>query len=601
MDLREEQAWRWGELQKVQEHYKDFRDFYADCSEELLGFTPSAMQYDIAQYVEQGPMYAMVQAQRGQAKTTITGCYAVWCLIHDPTLRVLILSAGSTMAKEISTWCIQIINTLACLEILRCDKSHPGARASVEAYDIHWMLKGADKSPSIKCMGITSNMAGSRADLLIADDIESAKNSMTELMREQLRHLTLDFTSINSLGKILYLGTPQTTDSIYNGLPSRGFSVRIWPGRYPTPDEEDVYGDYLAPYIRIRLDKDPSLATGGGVLGEQGQPTDPVMMNEATLTKKQLDQGKAYFNLQFMLNTDLMDADRFPLKLNHLMFYDFDIEECPGKFIWSNSQENRLTFPAGSILPKERIFQPAKVDEEYFFYTTRLMSIDPAGGGQNGDETGVSIIFECNGNLIAKWVTGVPGGTSPDKFNQIIKLIKEYDVNLILVEKNYGNGAYTEALKGAMDARGVACPIEEVWSAGQKELRIIDALEPVIGSHKLMIDKRVLDHDIESTQKYPLEKRSSYQLLFQMARITRSRDALMHDDRLESLSQGITFLIKRISINADRMIAKKKERKLKEYQQDPFGVWRHSYTNTRAISRKISGNNMDRFKIKRNV
>jgi hypothetical protein len=599
MNRQEEMSWRWLELQKLQEHYADFRDFYADCSEELLGFTPSDMQYDIAMYVEKGPMYCMVQAQRGQAKTTITGCYGVWCLIHDPTMRVLILSAGSKMAKQISTWCIQIINTMDCLEILRCDTSYPGARASVEAYDVHWMLKGADKSPSIACLGVTAAMQGYRADLLIADDIESSKNSLTELMREQLRHLTLDFTSINSLGKILYLGTPQTTDSIYNGLPSRGFTVRIWPGRYPTPEEEEVYGEYLAPYVRIRLDKDPSLGTGGGVLGEQGQPTDPVMMDEETLTKKQLDQGKAYFNLQFMLNTDLMDSDRYPLKLNHVMFYDFDNDECPGKFIWSNSADNMLTFPAGSLLPKERIFQPAKADEEYFFYTTRLMSIDPAGGGQNGDETGVSIIYECNGNLIAKWVTGVPGGTSPDKFDKIIKLIQEYKVNLILVEKNYGNGAYAEALKGAMLARDVACPMEEVWSAGQKELRIIDALEPVIGSHKLMIDKRVLQHDVESTQKYPVEKRSSYQLLFQLARITRTKDALMHDDRLESLSQGCTFLIKRISINADHAIAKKKQQKLEAFQKDPYGVWRHSFTNNRAIQRQIRTTAMDRFKIKR--
>ena len=600
MELKDEMAWRWEELRKLQEHYVDFRDFYADCSEELLGFTPSAMQYDIAQYVALGPLYSMVQAQRGQAKTTITGCYAVWCLIHDPTLRVLILSAGSKMAKQISTWCIQIINTMDCLEVLRCDKSHPGARASVEAYDVHWMLKGADKSPSIACLGITAAMQGYRADLLVADDIESSKNSLTELMREQLRHLTLDFTSINSKGKILYLGTPQTTDSIYNGLPSRGFVVRIWPGRYPTAEEEEVYGEYLAPYVRIRLEADRNLQSGGGLLGDQGQPTDPDMMDEAVLTKKQLDQGKAYFNLQFMLNTDLMDADRYPLKLNHLMFYDFDNDECPGKFIWSNSPDNRLTFPASSVLPKERVFQPARADDEYFFYTTRLMSVDPAGGGQNGDETGVSIIYECNGNLIAKHVTGVPGGTSPDKFNQILKIIKKYDVNKILVEKNYGNGAYTEALKGAMNLNNIVCSVEEVWSAGQKELRIIDALEPVIGSHKLLLDRRILTHDIESTQKYPVEKRSSYQLIFQMARITRSRDALIHDDRLESLSQGVTYLLSRISINADKEIAKKKQQKLEAFQKDPYGVWRHSYTNTRAISRSIRTAPTDRFKIKRN-
>ena len=151
-----------------------------------------------------------------------------------------------------------------------------------------------------------------------------------------------------------------------------------------------------------------------------------------------------------------------------------------------------------------------------------------------------------------------------------------------------------------MSLHKVVCPIEEVWSSGQKELRIIDALEPVIGSHKLLIDRRVLDHDVESTQKYPIEKRSSYQLLFQMARITRVRGALVHDDRLESLSQGVTYLIKRISINADTEIAKKKQRKLEAFQRDPFGVWRHSFTNTRAISRTIEGNAMARFKIKRN-
>ena len=170
MDNSEEYLWRWSELEKLQEHYKDFRDFYADVSESLLGFTPTWMQYDIADYVANGPVWRMVQAQRGEAKTTITGCYAGWRLIHDPSTRVLILSAGTTMAKEISTWCIQIINTMPELEILRCDKSHPGARASVEAYDVHWMLKGADKSPSVKCLGVTSNLQGSRADVLISDD-----------------------------------------------------------------------------------------------------------------------------------------------------------------------------------------------------------------------------------------------------------------------------------------------------------------------------------------------------------------------------------------------------------------------------------------------
>ena len=75
---------------------------------------------------------------------------------------------------------------------------------------------------------------GKRADLLIPDDIESSKNSATPVQRAKLLHLTKDFISICQYGRIVWLGTPQTMDSIYNSLPARGVAVRIWPGRYPT-------------------------------------------------------------------------------------------------------------------------------------------------------------------------------------------------------------------------------------------------------------------------------------------------------------------------------------------------------------------------------
>lgn len=587
---------RWKDLTELQEHYADFRDFYADCSEELLGFVPSDLQFDIANFVSNGPLYCMVQAQRGQAKTTITGCYAVWCLIHDPTTRVLIVSAGTDMAKEISTWCIQILNHMDCLECLRCDTSHPGARCSVKAYDVHYMLKGPDKSPSIACIGITSTSQGKRADLLIADDVESQKNSMTEHMRQQLIHLTKDFTSINATGRIVYLGTPQSTDSIYNTLASRGYTIRIWPGRYPLAKDMESYGDHLAPLVHARLLADASLQQGGGPLGEIGQPTDLIMGSEEKLTRTQVDQGMAYFQLQYMLNTALMDADRYPLKCNHLMFYSFDNNECPGKFTWGNAPDLFVDVPTGLSLVKTRLYRPAKVHKEYFNYGEKIMSIDPAGGGQNGDETGVAILYECNGFIIVKHVTGIPGGTTPDKLCSIIELSDKFNVHRILVEKNYGNGAFAEALRGEAIRQGVRLEIEEVWSAGQKELRIIDALDPVIGSHRLLIDDAVLQHDVTSTQKYPLDSRMQYQFLFQLDKLTRDRGALIHDDRLEAVSQGVTYMLKSISKNADRAIEQKVERKNKEFMQDPFGVWRNRYKGNKAIPASGQGNAFARFR-----
>ena len=180
----------------------------------------------------------MIQAQRGEAKSTITAMFAVWSLIQNPKCRVVIVSAGEGTANEIATLVKNMILTVDTLECLRPDKSS-GDRTSTEAFDVHHSLKGIDKSPSVACAGIGANLPGKRADLVNADDVESPKNSLTAAMRETLARLIKEFSAWCSTdwARIVYLGTPQSTESIYNALPQQGFDVRIWPGRYPTVEE----------------------------------------------------------------------------------------------------------------------------------------------------------------------------------------------------------------------------------------------------------------------------------------------------------------------------------------------------------------------------
>ncbi len=596
IETAEQREARWKDLEALQSHYKDFRDFYYDCSVDLLGFVPTAQQLDIAFFVAYGPTYSMVQAQRGEAKTTITGCYAVWSLIHNPTYRVLIFSAGTPLAKQISTWCIQIINGMPELECMRVDVTHPGARSSVEAYDVHHTLKGPEKSPSIACLGVTSTSQGFRADLLIADDVESSKNSSTATMREQLRHKTKDFTSINQKGQIIYLGTPQSTESIYNDLPARGFTIRIWPGRYPTEEEEQNYNGHLAPSIVKAMTDNPELRMGGGVMGDRGQPTDPGMMPEEQLTMKELDQGKAYFNLQHMLDTALSDADRYPLKVNDLMFYSFDKEEAPAKFTWSNDPTFSIPHAVGSPI-KDTIFRPAKVSDDFLPYTYKLISIDPAGGGQNGDETGVTVLYaNSNGWIGAMFIGGIPGGTDPRKLESLVKVAKDWDVHDCIIEKNYGYDAFPNAFASACAHADWPMSIETVWAQGQKELRIIDALEPIIGFHRLVINTAVLNHDVAISQKYPVETRSLYQFLHQLKHVTRDRGSLVHDDRLESLSQGVTHLQKVIKQMHPGDTTRPDPTKFKGFRRDSNGMWRFKERVDETPALNINHNIMDRFK-----
>ncbi|MCO4346802.1 phage terminase large subunit, partial [Staphylococcus agnetis] len=239
-----------------------------------------------------------VQAQRGQAKSTITAIFAVWCLMQNPKTRVLIVSAGNDLSSEISTLITRIIMNMDILKCMRPDSS-AGDRVSVEAFDVHFSLKGIDKSPSVRCIGIGGNLPGKRADLLIADDIESPKNARTATNREVLRQAVKEFAAICTTGRIVYLGTPQTGESIYNELPQKGFTVRIWPGRFPNAKQIEHYGDMLAPSILAAIERDGSLTTGGGLDGSRGKPTDPMLMSEETLRGKERE-GVAYFELQYM-------------------------------------------------------------------------------------------------------------------------------------------------------------------------------------------------------------------------------------------------------------------------------------------------------------
>lgn len=551
-EIEQEAARRWSDIEALREHYALFEDFLYDCMTELMGFKCSELQIDIARFLQSDIKHGMIQAQRSQAKSTIVAMFAVWQLIHDCKHRVLIISAGSDVATEIANWVIQIIMNWDILECMRPDRQH-GDRASNKAFDIHWQLKGAEKSPSVACIGITSNMQGRRADLLIPDDIESSKNGNTELQRAALEHLSKDFTSICQKGRIIYLGTPQTTDSIYNKLPERGYTVRIWSGRYPTVEEEKFYGERLAPFIKARMEADPSLRRGGGLDGSRGKPTDPELLGESLLCSKELDQGPAYFNLQHMLNTEMSDELRHPLKTKNLIVMNFGLEKTSGEITWLPSPEKQITIAGYSCKPQ--FYRPFTLSTEMYKYEGKHMYVDTAGGGNNGDETVAAVTYFLHGYVFVAEILKLPGGYNNEYYEALSRLALKHEVNSIDVEKNFGFGAFSHAWQPILakiykEAGKNNYPlIEDVWESGQKELRIIDTLEPLMARHKLIIHEDILQYDIDSTNKYPFDQRDSYKLFHQMTKISRDRGSLIHDDSVDAVAGAVRKWIDRINVD----------------------------------------------------
>lgn len=556
----EEVLIRWGKLELLQREYSSFSPFLDDVMD-LLGFSTSPLQHDIGSYMAYGPQYLMVQAQRGQAKTTIAAIFAVWSLIHSPHHRVLVLSAGGTQANEISTLIVRIIMNMDELECMRPDPSN-GDRTSVEAFDLHYSLKGIDKSPSVSCIGITGNLQGKRADLLIPDDIESSKNSRTATMRELLMDLTRDFTSINSTGRILYLGTPQSIESIYNTLPSRGFTVRIWPGRYPTHEQLENYGDMLAPFIRSRLERNAALMSGGGLLGDQGQPSDPTYLDEETLQKKERDQGPTYFQLQHMLNTALADAARFPLKLEDMITMNLGRKAKPnGQDVYPLTVTRGIGLGLKDISIHSTPYKlgvAGPVSAERQRLQGCIMYVDPAGGGKNGDETAYAVTGFLNGNIYILAVGGLPGGYGLPQMEALAEVAADWQVNEVVVEKNMGYGAFTAVWLPVLRAKH-PCKVDEDFVTGQKELRIVETIEPILARGSLILNEAIIEIDQTQTARYEGAKRILYSLFHQLSKMTRERDCLIHDDRADALEGACRYWNKYLAIDQKKQLKAQRE------------------------------------------
>ncbi|QHB36538.1 DNA packaging protein, partial [Pectobacterium phage MA14] len=534
--LEQERVIRLEQLGELQRYYKDFNTFLLDAMIHL-GFSVSKIQADIGKFMAYGPQYLMVQAQRSQAKTTIAAAFCVWTLIHDPRHRILIISAGGDQSEDISKLVTGLIMDMDVLECMRPDKSK-GDRVSVKKFDVHYALRKLDKSASVSCCGITANLQGRRADLLLADDIESQKNSLTALMREQLMAKTLDFISINQSGRILYLGTPQSSDSIYNTLPGRGYAVRIWPGRFPTAEQREYYGEYLAPMLDDISKKHPELLEGGGTNYDQGRPIEPSFLGETILQAKERDQGPAWFQLQHSLNTKMMDAERYPLKPENIQVLPFRIgDELPYEVKRGfNFQEYQ---PCGKTY---RRALPHSISPAVGHPDGIVFYIDPAGGGKGkgthgGDETGWACTAFLNGNIFLLGYGGVKGGYDTGQLQSLAKLVVTYKPSVVKIEKNFGFGAFAAVFLPVLRTVYDSCSVEEdLVGSVQKEIRIIDTLEPIIARGSLIIAESAIKGEDKTLHKHPDVNRISYMLWHQLSLITRERDSLVHDDRLDAVA-----------------------------------------------------------------
>ena len=535
------------EVSVVDAMQADFKLFLQALWGQLDLPSPTRAQYAIADYLQNGPKRLQIQAFRGVGKSWITGAFVLWTLFNNAEKKIMIISASKERADNMSIFLQKLIIETPWLTHLR--PKSDDARWSRISFDVNC---SPHQAPSVKSVGITGQLTGSRADLMILDDIEVPGNSMTELMREKLLQLCTEAESIltpKDDSRIMFLGTPQTVFTVYRKLAERNYRPFVWPARYPRKTSN--YEGLLAPQLQEDID--------GGV--EPWDVTDDRFDHE-DLIEREAAMGRSNFLLQFMLDTSLSDAEKFPLKMADLIVTSVNPTKCPESIVWCSDPQNVIKDAPTVGLPGDYFYSPMQLQGEWLPYAETICSVDPSGRGS--DETTAAYISQRNGFLYLHEMRAYKDGYSDNTLLDILKGCRKYKASTLLIESNFGDGIVGELFKKHIQNLTMNIGIEETRANVRKEDRIIDALEPILNQHRLVVDRSVIDWDYKSNPDEAPERRLLYMLFYQMSRMCREKGAVRHDDRIDCLAQGVKYFTDAFGISAQEEI---KARKREEWNQ----------------------------------
>lgn len=427
----------------------DFPDFVVRWNETQRLETPE-LHFRIARWLSArwtaGERELLLLAFRNSGKSTLVGLFAAWLLACDPNLRVLILSADHALARKMARNVKRIVERHPLAEALR------PTRADEWASDRFTVARDAElRDPSVFARGIGANVTGSRADVVICDDVEVPNTCDTAGKRRDLRERLdeIEFV-LNPGGLRLFVGTPHTYYSIYADAPR------------PEADEER---SYLAGFVRIEI---PVLDAKGGSAWPERFPPAKV---EAVRRRS----GPAKFASQMMLQ--FVNAAEARLDPARMASYD-------GELIYSEGNgQATLTLEGRKLVSASCWWDPAY------------------GAPDRGDASALAALFTDEDgrhwlHRIAYLVhTGKRGPDEPDEATalcrQVAAFARDLHIPAVRVETN-GLGQFLPSfLRREIETLGIRSSVIEETSRRPKDTRILEAFDVALASGRLAAHRSV--------------------------------------------------------------------------------------------------------------
>lgn len=387
----------------------------------------------------------LLMAFRNSGKSTLVGLFCAWVLWRRPDVRILVLAADHALAKKMVR------------NVKRIIERHPLTRSLVPPRRDQWAADQFTvdrprefRDPSMLAKGIGANITGSRADLIVCDDVEVPNTCATAPKRADLRARLheLDYVLVPG-GMQLYVGTPHTFHTIY--------------GRTARPEAAEER-PFLDGFARLEI---PLLDAAGRLAWPERFPA-------ATVEAIRRRTGPNKFLSQMMLQpVNIADGRLDP---DRLRLYDGELDYQEG------NGEALLLLDGRRMVSAACCWDPAY------------------GATAGGDGSVVAAVFaDAEGGYWLhrlRWLTaeaGVAEDEATQQCRQVARFVRALHLPAVRLEAN-GLGKFLPGLlRRELAALGLAVPVIEATARRAKDERIVEAFDAVLAAGALHAHRSVWD------------------------------------------------------------------------------------------------------------
>ncbi|PJB71695.1 MAG: hypothetical protein CO093_04605 [Alphaproteobacteria bacterium CG_4_9_14_3_um_filter_47_13] len=410
------------------------------------GMTTPEIHFRMAAWLQEAwekkNTHLLLQAFRSSGKSTIAGLFSAWLLYRRADLRILVLAADIMLARKMVRNVKRILERHPLTLHLKPERAD---QWGADRFTVKRHLELRD--PSMLAKGLGANITGSRADIIICDDVEVPNTCDTAEKRENLRERLAEMNYVlTPNGMQLYIGTPHTWYTIYAQEPRKEIGEET---------------EFLTGFLRLSLP----------VIEEDGTIAWPERYTQDDINFIRRSTGPNKFSSQMMLvpvniaqgRLDPQDFRRYEARLDYIK--ELHLLGIGDRKMVSASAWWDPAFGRGQN--DSSVLAVIYADETGCYWLHRIVYLKTKQQDNMDEAT-----CQCR---------------------QIAQVAKELYLPSVTLETN-GIGRFLPSiLRRELAQARVPCAVREVHNSKPKDLRIMEAFDTVLAARLLYVHGSVYD------------------------------------------------------------------------------------------------------------